>query len=92
MEDNDKKQAGRPLGKRHQDEVRTKIQATQIINRLYNAFQGEIELTAVQVNIAKALLDKSLPDLKAIEHTGDAENPLRFEQVERLIVDPYDKK
>lgn len=88
----EKKQAGRPLGRRHQDEVRTKIQATQIINRLYSAFQGEIELSSTQVNIAKALLDKSLPDLKAIEHTGDAENPLRFEQVERLIVDPYEKK
>lgn len=88
----EKKQAGRPLGRRHQDEVRTKIQATQIINRLYSAFQGEIELSSTQVNIAKALLDKSLPDLKAIEHTGDADNPLRFEQVERLIVDPYDKK
>ena len=49
--------------------MRSKIQATQIINRLYSAFQGEVELTAIQVNIAKTLLDKVLPDLKAIEQT-----------------------
>jgi|VirMetMinimDraft_7_1064189.scaffolds.fasta_scaffold375048_2 flagellar motor protein MotB len=65
----EKRQAGRPIGKRHQEDVRSKIQATQIINRLYSAFQGEVELTAIQVNIAKTLLDKVLPDLKAIEQT-----------------------
>lgn len=67
----EKKQAGRPLGKRHQDDVRAKIQASQIINRLYSAFQGEVELTAIQVNIGKTLLDKVLPDLKAIEQTTE---------------------
>lgn len=65
----ERKQAGRPIGRRHQDDVRGKIQATQIINRLYDAFTGEVELTAIQVNIAKTLLDKVLPDLKAIEQT-----------------------
>jgi len=65
----EKRQAGRPIGRRHQDDVRGKIQATQIINRLYDAFKGEVELTAIQVNIAKTLLDKVLPDLKAIEQT-----------------------
>jgi hypothetical protein len=65
----ERKQAGRPIGRRHQEDVRSKIQATQIINRLYSAFQGEVELTAIQVNIAKTLLDKVLPDLKAIEQT-----------------------
>lgn len=65
----EKRQAGRPIGRRHQEDVRSKIQATQIINRLYDAFTGEVELTAIQVNIAKTLLDKVLPDLKAIEQT-----------------------
>jgi hypothetical protein len=65
----EKRQAGRPIGRRHQEDVRSKIQATQIINRLYDAFKGEVELTAIQVNIAKTLLDKVLPDLKAIEQT-----------------------
>ena len=63
----------RPIGKRHQDDVRAKIQASQIINRLASAFNGDIELSAVQVNIGKSLLDKVLPDLKAIEHSGEVE-------------------
>lgn len=63
--------AGRPLGKRHQDEVRAKIKCSAIITRLMAGFNGEVDLTQVQVNIGKALLDKSLPDLKAIEHSGE---------------------
>ena len=78
--------AGRPLGKRHQDEVRAKIQSSQIINRLMSAFNGEIELTQAQVNIGKALLDKALPDLKSVEHTGDENNPLTIQAIERKIV------
>ena len=74
----EKKQAGRPLGKRHQDDVRAKIQASQIINRLYSAFQGEVELTAIQVNIGKTLLDKVLPDLKAIEQTTELHADVEF--------------
>lgn len=37
------------------------------------------------------LLNKVLPDLKAVEHSGDADNPLFVERVERFIVDPYVK-
>lgn len=65
--------AGRPLGKRHQEDVRNKIQASTIIQKFQSAFNGEIELSQVQVNIGKALLDKALPDLKAIEHSGEVE-------------------
>jgi len=65
------KTAGRPLGKRHQEDVRAKIQASQIINRLMSAFDGTIELSQTQVNIGKTLLDKALPDLKAMELSGD---------------------
>jgi hypothetical protein len=72
----DKKLAGRPMGRRHQDDVRSKIQASAIINRLMKAYDGDIELTAIQVNIGKTLLDKVLPDLKAIEMSGDAEAPM----------------
>lgn len=65
--------AGRPLGKRHQEDVRAKIQASAIITRLQSAFDGTIDLSQVQVNIAKTLLDKALPDLKSIEHSGEVE-------------------
>jgi hypothetical protein len=80
--------AGRTMGKRHQDDVRTKIQSSQIINRLMSAFNGTIELTQTQVNIGKALLDKALPDLKAIEHTGAGDNgELLINTIERVIID-----
>ena len=72
----DKKLAGRPMGRRHQDDVRSKIQASAIINRLMKAYDGEIELTAIQVNIGKTLLDKILPDLKSVEMSGDADAPM----------------
>lgn len=72
----DKKLAGRPMGRRHQDDVRSKIQASSIINRLMKAYEGEIELTATQVNIGKTLLDKVLPDLKSIEMSGDDDAPM----------------
>jgi len=72
----DKKTAGRPMGRRHQDDVRSKIKATQIINRFWEVFEGNLELTNQQVNIGKVLLDKVLPDLKAIELSGDADAPV----------------
>ena len=78
--------AGRKLGTRHQDDIRAKIQASQIINRLHDAFVGNIELTSEQVNIGKTLLSKVLPDLKAIEHSGNDEKPL----ITKLVVDIVD--
>jgi hypothetical protein len=77
----DKKLAGRPMGRRHQDDVRSKIQASAIINRLMKAYDGEIELTAIQVNIGKTLLDKILPDLKSVEMSGDADAPLMIQVI-----------
>lgn len=74
--------AGRPIGRRHQDDVRAKIQADRILAWLQagifgDEFQGKpVELTSEKVNAAKALLNKRLPDLSNIELGGDAENPI----------------
>lgn len=68
--------AARTLRPRHQDEIRQKIQTTQIINRLHKAIDGEVELTSTQVSCAKILLDKSLPNLQATEISGDPDSPL----------------
>lgn len=57
----------RKKGYRHIDETRAKIQASQIINRLSKCVKGEIELSAVQVNAAKILLNKVLPDLSSVD-------------------------
>ena len=59
---------------RHDEETRAKIQAAQIINRLYGHVMGEVELDAAQVSSAKTLLGKVLPDLKAVEVEGAGEH------------------
>lgn len=44
----------------HQEDVRQKIQASQIINRLQDYFNGNVELSQGQIQSAKILLDKSV--------------------------------
>lgn len=63
---------------RHQDEVRAKIQASQLINRLTNHAFGEVDLSPTQIKAIEILLRKSIPDLAAIELTGDQDNPVAF--------------
>ena len=64
------------LNKRHQGFVRDKIQASQIINRLQNHLDGKVELSQTQLRAAEILLKKSLPDLSAVEMTGEDGKPL----------------
>lgn len=59
---------------RHDEETRAKIQAAQLINRLHGHVMGKVDLTSTQVTSAKALLDKVLPDLKAVEIEADVEH------------------
>lgn len=61
----------RKPGYRHIDETRAKIQVSQIINRLNQCVMGEIELSPSQVNAAKTLLSKVLPDLQAMALSGE---------------------
>ena len=69
--------AGRTKGFRHNEETRAKIQASQLINRLQSHVDASQPLLdASQVNAAKALLNKVLPDLKAVELTGEDGAPL----------------
>ena len=56
------------LNKRHSDMVRSKIQATQIINRLQNHIDGIIDLSSTQVRSAEILLNKSVPNLQSVTH------------------------
>lgn len=60
----------------HDDKTKRLIQASQLINRLISHANGEIEMTPSQVNAAKIVIGKSIPDLKSIEHAGSEEKPL----------------
>lgn len=59
---------------RHDEDTRLRIKVGNILNRLEKAYNGEIELSQTQVNIAKLLLAKVLPDLTSVEHSGEVTN------------------
>jgi hypothetical protein len=62
-----------------------------LIKRLTDHILGKIELTAVQVSSIKILLGKSLPDLKAMELTGEEGGPVEtVTRVERVVVNATD--
>lgn len=70
--------AGRPIGKLHQDDVRKKIQASQLINVLQDhALTGEGEMSLSRMKAIEILLRKSIPDLSAVTISGDDENPIK---------------
>lgn len=65
------------MGKLHQDDVRAKIQASQLVNRLQSHVDGKTELSPSQIKAAEILLRKSLPDLSAVTLATDPDNPLQ---------------
>lgn len=67
----------------HPEEVRKKIQTSQLINRLTTHALSEAPIMdASQVTAAVKLLGKVIPDLKAIEHTGEGGGPVVVTHVE----------
>lgn len=78
------------MGRRHQEDVRLKIQAGQLINVLEKHALGkdEKELSSSRLKAIEILLRKSVPDLSAVTLSGDEKNPLIFKQIECVIVDP----
>ena len=76
------------LRPRHQDEIRAKIQTSQLINRLMDHALGEVELSPTQIRAIEVLLKKSVPDLQAIQLSGDPDNPVAIAEIKRSILDP----
>jgi hypothetical protein len=58
----------------HDTKTRERIQTSQIVNRLTDHLDGKVELSATQIRAAEILLRKSLPDLSAVEHSGEIGN------------------
>jgi len=62
----------------HQEDVRKKIQTTQLIKVLQNhALSGEDEISPTRMKAIEILLRKSLADLSAVTVSGDPDNPLQ---------------
>lgn len=71
------------LRKKHQDEIRTKIQTSQLINVLQNHALGldSGELPPSRMKAAEVLLKKALPDLSSTELSGDSDAPLTIKVI-----------
>jgi hypothetical protein len=73
------------LRKMHQDDVRAKIQTSQLVNRLEDHALGVVELSATQIKAIEVLIRKTLPDLSSVELSGDPENPVATVQTIQLV-------
>lgn len=64
------------IRKQHQDEVRARIQVSQLVNVLTDQALGKVELTQPRLKAIEILLRKSLPDLSSIELKGSDDNAI----------------
>lgn len=70
----------------HPDKVRQRIRTSQLVVRLTKHILGKVEMSPTQVTAALGLLKKTLPDLSAVEHSGElqtrdiTDQPLTSEQ------------
>ena len=54
--------------------ARERIQTGMIISRLQKHMNGELEMSGTQIQAARILLSKALPDLQAVEHSGNIDS------------------
>lgn len=77
------------LNRRHSDEIRAKIQTSQLINRLQKHIDGELELSSTQIDAAKFLINKTLSNAPTqIEQSIEGE--IMFGEVRRVVTDAHD--
>lgn len=70
----------RPMNKLHQDDVRKKIQASQLINVLQeHALTEGSEISMSRMKAIEILLRKSIPDLSAVTLSNDDQGAFRVE-------------
>jgi hypothetical protein len=69
---------GRSPGFRMSNEHRDKIKNSNILNALIEHAEGVRDMSATQVTAGLGLLKKALPDLTAVQMSGDEENPVRL--------------
>jgi hypothetical protein len=65
--------AGSTLGRIHADRTRLKIKTSSLINRLQDHVLKGTEMSSTQIQAARILLAKTLPDLKTAEITGSVQ-------------------
>ena len=61
---------------RHDEDTRAKIKTSQLINRLTDHIDGKVELSNTQIRGIEILLNRTLPVLSSVEHTGNQQTGL----------------
>lgn len=67
---------GRSPGFTMSPEHRVKIQNSNVLNALIEHVEGKRDMSSTQVTAAIALMKKVLPDLAAVEMTGEDGGPM----------------
>lgn len=70
---------GRQPGFQMSNEHRAKIQNSNILNALIEHAEGRREMSSTQVTAALGVLKKALPDLAAMQVSGEDGGPLKLE-------------
>lgn len=66
----------------HSERVRKRIQLSQLVTRLQNNALGKLDMSPGQIDSAKFLINKAMPNLpeqKDVKLSGDASAPLAIE-------------
>lgn len=63
----------------HDYKTKRLIGASQLLNRLIAHANGEVEMSQSQVNAARIVIGKSIPDMRSVEMTGESGGPLVVE-------------
>jgi len=66
------------LTKRQAEGAKDAIKTGMLIKRLQDHVLDKEEMTQTQLRAAEILLGKTLPNLKATEHTGEGGGPIQF--------------
>lgn len=69
---------------------RKKIGVGKIMDRLDQHIDGKVPMTSTQINAAKLVLSKMVPDLARTEHTGLEGGPLAVAAVDLRGLDDKD--
>ena len=77
-----------------QEALREFLEGQKYIEAIHRTLEAvilpdELQVIKFKTETRLRLLNKVLPDLKAVEVSGDENNPLAINIIERVIVDPY---
>ena len=67
------------INPRHSDEIRAKIQAGVLIDRLHKHAVGKLKMTATQIKAADILLERSVPKLSQIQMDTNIKGKVELE-------------